>query len=64
MSDRPYRVSACAADCSGVAHSEGCPTGIAYWSAHFADVRARAAHPSPSVAPDDATIRFSLMELD
>ena len=63
MSDRgPYRVSTCAADCSGAAHSDMCPADVAYWEAHAKD--RRAATIAATSPPDDASIRFSLMELD
>lgn len=63
MRDRgPYRVSTCAADCSGVSHGDSCPYGHAYWEAHTRDRRAVAAF--AATPADDAAIRFSLMELD
>lgn len=60
----PYRTSLCAADCSGSSHGDGCPLGAAYWEAHERDRHRSAVAATALAAPDDASIRFSLMELD
>lgn len=62
MSRGPYRVSTCAADCCGVAHSSSCPDGDIYWKAYESDLRRR--YSQYLAEGDDAAMRFFLMELD
>lgn len=65
MTRGPYRTSRCASDCSGTSHGDTCPAEDEYWHAHERDRRrASAAAQVSHDAQDDASIRFSLMELD